>query len=192
MNKAYSEYSDREIIEKVLAGETREYRALVEKYKQFVFAITVKILNNEEEAEEAAQDAFIKGFQALRNFSQRSKFTTWLYRIAFNTAISYKRKHRIEVSGIEEVTYKLGSGYDTSQGLNREDQVKFIEIGLKRLPQIDAVILTLFYLKEFTLDEISKITELKTNAIKVKLFRARKKLADELKSQLSTEAVSLI
>ena len=99
MNKAYSENSDQEIIRKILAGETREYRALVEKYKQFVFAITVKILNNEEEAEEAAQDAFIKGFQALRDFSGKSKFTTWLYRIAFNTAISYKRKHRIEVSG---------------------------------------------------------------------------------------------
>jgi len=192
VNKAYSEYSDQEIIQKVLAGETRDYRALVEKYKQFVFAITVKILNNEQEAEEAAQDTFIKGFQALRNFSGKSKFTTWLYRIAFNTAISYKRKHRIEVSGLEEVTYKLGSGYDTSRGLKRKDQIKFIEIGLKRLPQIDAVILTLFYLKEFTLDEISKITELKTNAIKVKLFRARKKLADELKSQLSTEAESLI
>lgn len=192
MNKAYSEYSDQEIIRKILAGETREYRALVEKYKQFVFAITVKILNNEEEAEEAAQDAFIKGFQALRDFSGKSKFTTWLYRIAFNTAISYKRKHRIEVSGLEDVTYKSGSGYDTSRGLNREDQIRFIEIGLKRLPKIDAVILTLFYLKELTLEEISKITDLKTNAIKVKLFRARKKLADELKGELSTEAVSLI
>lgn len=195
MSKTYSdsEISDRDAIAKVLKGETQEFRILVDRYKNYVYAIIVRILNNNEDAEEAAQDTFIKCFQYLKSFSGNSKFSTWLYRIAFNTAISYKRKPKIVVSGLESIMPNVASAeHDTSYGLNQEDQKKAIENGLLELAPVDATVLTLFYLKECSMEEISKITGIKTNAVKVKLFRARKKLADILKNSFSLDMETLL
>ena len=123
MSKTYSEISDRDAIANILKGETQEYRVLVDRYKNYVYAIIVRILNNKEEAEEAAQDTFIKCFQYLKSFSGKSKFSTWLYRIAFNTAISYKRKPKIVVSGLENIMHNVASDeHDTSHGLYQDDK----------------------------------------------------------------------
>ena len=185
-------FSDQEVIEKILKGDSVSFRHLVDKYQNFVFTLILRILNNEAEAEEAAQDTFIKCYQAMKNFSGKSKFSTWLYRIAFNTSISYKRKHRIEVSGLDDHTYKISSGISSTQIMERKEQKHFIKSAMSRLTPADASVITLFYNKDLTLDEISEVTGLKTNAIKVRLFRARKKLAVELKSILTFETESLI
>lgn len=193
MSKTYSEISDRDAIANILKGETQEYRVLVDRYKNYVYAIIVRILNNKEEAEEAAQDTFIKCFQYLKSFSGKSKFSTWLYRIAFNTAISYKRKPKIVVSGLENIMHNVASAeHDTSHGLYQDDKKNAIENGLLELAPVDATVLTLFYLKECSMEEISKITGIKTNAVKVKLFRARKKLAEVLKNSFSLDMETLL
>ena len=85
---------DLELIDKVLAGDQLMYAHIVDTYKRYVFTIAVKILRDKSEAEEAAQDSFIKAYNNLNRFNRQSKFSTWLYRIAFNTAISYKRRQR--------------------------------------------------------------------------------------------------
>jgi RNA polymerase sigma-70 factor (ECF subfamily) len=185
-------FSDQEIIDRVLQGDTTSYTSLVDKYQNFVYTLTQRILLDEAEAEEAAQDAFIKCYQALKSFTGKSKFSTWLYRIAFNTAISYKRKHRIEVSGLDGSAYKIASGLNTSDELNREEQKRFINNAINRLSPADAAVITLFYKKELTLEEITEVTGMKNSAVKVKLFRARKRLADELKRQLASETESLL
>ena len=189
MNKTFS---DQEIIDKILDGDPALFKELVTKYQTFVYTLIVRILHNEAESEEAAQDAFIKCFQALKSFTGKSKFSTWLYRIAFNTAISYKRKHRIEVSGLEGSAYKIASTSSASEGVIRKEQMYFINSAINRLTPADATVITLFYKKELTLEEISEITGMKISAIKVKLFRARKRLADELKSHLAYETESLL
>jgi len=186
------ELVDQEVIGEVLNGNVDAYNKLIDKYKSYVYTITYKILNNEQDAEEAAQDSFIKGFQALSNFNGQSKYSTWLYRIAFNTSISYKRKRKIEVSGLETLENKISTSEDATGRLNKLDQRAIIEKALLSLSPIDATIITLFYLKEHNLDEISQITGLKLSSIKVKLFRSRKKLADELKNRLSVEAETIL
>ncbi len=185
-------YSDQEIIKKVLKGEQREYNFLIDRYKQLVYTITYRILKNEEDAEEAAQDTFIKGYQSLSKFSGKSKYSTWLYRIAFNTSISYKRKRRIEISGLEGHENLIPSGKSTSEGLEIEDQKKYIEMAMGLLSPIDATVITLFYLKELNVGEISKITGLTNSAIKVKLFRSRKKMAEDLKNRLALEPSTIL
>ena len=88
-------------INRILAGEQQLYAQLVDKYKSYAYTIAQKILQNKPDAEEAAQDAFIKAYRHLTGFNQTSKFSTWLYRIVFNTAISYKRKNRRQFLSIE-------------------------------------------------------------------------------------------
>jgi RNA polymerase sigma-70 factor (ECF subfamily) len=184
--------SDQSLIKEILNGDTGSFRRIVDKYQNFVYTLTLRILNNEAEAEEAAQDTFIKAYQALKSFSGKSKFSTWLYRIAFNTSVSYKRKHRIEVSGLDGTEYKLASSVSATDDLDREEQKRFIDHAINRLSPADSTVLTLFYKKELTLEEISEVTGMKNSAIKVKLFRARKRLADELHRQLSYETESLL
>ncbi len=186
------EYSDEVIIDKVLKGEEREYNILIDRYKKFVYTIAFRILKNEEDAEEAAQDTFIKGYQSLSKFSGKSKYSTWLYRIVFNTSISYKRKRKIEVSGLEDHINIIHSGNSTSENIEMEDQRKYIDIALNKLNPIDATVITLFYLKEHNLEEVSQITGLTKSAIKVKLFRSRKKMAEDLNNRLSLEPASIL
>ena len=184
--------SDQNTIDLILQGDSDQYRVLVDRYQNFVYTLTLRILLNKSEPEEAAQDTFIKAFQALRSFSGKSKFSTWLYRIAFNTAISYKRKHRIEISGLDSNTYKIASSHNTTDDMDHEERRRFIGNALDHLSPEDVSVIILFYNKELSLEEISEITGMKNNAVKVKLFRARKRLAEELKRQLMAETESLL
>ncbi|MFM7853064.1 MAG: sigma-70 family RNA polymerase sigma factor, partial [Flammeovirgaceae bacterium] len=86
--------NEQELINGVRAGDKLAYRDLVDHYKAYAYTIAMKVLNQRAEAEEAAQDAFIKAYQNMGAFKGEAKFSTWLYRIVFNTAISYKRKSK--------------------------------------------------------------------------------------------------
>lgn len=180
---------DLELIDKVLAGDQLQYAQLVDAYKRYVFTIALKILQEKSEAEEAAQDTFIKAYNNLHGFNREAKFSTWLYRIAFNTAISYKRRQRQPPGSIENTV----AGYDhNSEGaLEKSDKVKFLNQAMDRLNEVDRTALTLFYLKEFSLEEMADIMNMQANTIKVRLHRARQRVADELKMILQKEALTL-
>ena len=187
-----SELSDQELISSVLEGNDDDYRHIVERYKSLLYTIAVRIVKNEEVAEEVAQDAFIKGFQSLKSFTGKSKLSTWLYRIAFNTAISFKRKARIEVTSLTDREFMVSSTEDTAESMYDEDRKRYVHQALQRLTAVDASVVTLFYLKEMSMEEISEITGLTISAIKVKLFRSRKKLAKDLQDHMALETDALL
>ena len=176
------------LIDRILAGEQQLYAELVNRYKSYAFTIALKILENRPEAEEAAQDAFIKAYHHLKSFNREAKFSTWLYRIAFNTAISYKRKRKASFQSIENVTLEYEQGEDS---LERGDKKKFISQAMSKLNEADHLAISLFYLQEFSLEEIAEITGSQANTIKVRIHRARLRLADELKIVLKKEALTL-
>ena len=178
-----------EVIDKVISGDQDLYRVLVDRYKSYAFTIALKILKDREEAEEAAQDAFIKAYKYLGKFDKRSKFSTWLYRIVFNTAVSYKRKMKVQISSLENISIQDGSGY--SNTLELKDKRKFINLALNRLSDQDQVAVQMFYFKELSLEEISVLLNENLNTIKVRIHRARQRLADELKTILKDEALTL-
>jgi RNA polymerase sigma-70 factor (ECF subfamily) len=177
------------LIDRILAGEQALYAGLVDRYKNYAFTIALKIVQNRSEAEEIAQDAFIKAFHGLKNFNRDSKFSTWLYRIAFNTAVSYKRKHRQPLQSIEHTIIHLA--HEGEGSLETKDKKKYIDLALSKLGEADRTALTLFYLEEFSLEEIAEITQTPANTIKVRIHRARQRLAEELKSILNQEALTL-
>jgi RNA polymerase sigma-70 factor (ECF subfamily) len=176
-------------IDKVLAGEQSAYADLVNRYKGYAYTIAYKVVQNRVEAEEVAQDAFVKAYHHLKSFQRESKFSTWLYRIVFNTAISYRRKSRPDFRSIESTT--ISERHEGEDRLERADKRKFIDQAISRLNQADRTALTLFYLEEFSLEEIADITGMQSNTAKVRIHRARQRLADELKAILKSEAISL-
>jgi RNA polymerase sigma-70 factor (ECF subfamily) len=178
------------IIERIKTGDKSAYRDLVHRHKDFAFTVAYRILNHREEAEEAAQDAFIQAFSALNDFNQTAKFTTWFYRIVFNAALSAKRRQKLTET-ITETRALAFSVMDTTQDMHKKERNTQIQRALAQLSPDDVTMITLFYLKEHSLEEIAAITAISSETIKVKLHRARKRLAEVLRTQLGAEVKNL-
>jgi len=177
------------LIDRILNGERQLYAQLVDRYKSYAFAIARKIVETKPEAEEAAQDAFIKAFHYLKGFNRQAKFSTWLYRIVFNTAVSYRRKSKQRFEVIENVSLPYLEQADA--GSEKMDQLKFLNQALDRLNESDRLSIKLYYLQEFSLEEVADMMGQNQNTIKVRVHRARLRLAEELKKILNREALTL-
>ena len=177
------------LIERILAGEQNLYAQMVDKYKSYAYTVAQKILQNRPDAEEATQDAFVKAFHHLKDFNRQAKFSTWLYRIVFNTAISYKRKNRHKFQSIESTIVEYRE--EANWMLEKKDKKKYLDLAMAKLNAADRTALSLFYLEEFSLEEIAEITGMQANTAKVRIHRARQRLADELKNLLNKEALTL-
>jgi RNA polymerase sigma-70 factor (ECF subfamily) len=177
------------LIDRILAGERHCYAELVDKYKSYAFTIAFKIVNNRPEAEEAAQDAFVKAFYYLKNFNRLAKFSTWLYRIVFNTAISYKRRNRQSFQSMDDRIVEYAQGAESA--LEKDDKKVFVAQAMAALNEADRVSLQLYYIKEFSLEEVAEMMGQNINTIKVRVHRARQRLAEELKRILKQEALTL-
>ncbi len=176
------------LIDQVLAGNEQRYAQLVDLYKSYAFTIAFKVTENRADAEEVAQDAFIKAFHYLKGFKRGARFSTWLYRIVFNTAISHKRKNRRVFETIEK---SINYSVESDNTLEKDDKQEYIDQALSRLNEADRLSLQLFYLKEFSLEEVADMMGQKVNTTKVRIHRARLRLADELKNILKKEALTL-
>lgn len=176
---------DQYYVEQVIGGNAEAFRQLVEKHQDLVYTIVHRIVVSGVEAEEVAQDVFLKVYNKLEDFRGKAKFSTWLYRIAYNTAISYGRKKKVEFLAIDEKLIENYSEEDISDnllGMSGENQKKLITEALSTIPRTDNLIISLFYFHKKDIDEISEIVGMTQSNVKVKLHRIRKKLLKEMNS----------
>lgn len=173
-------FADHYYVEKVRMGETDCFAPLLEKYSRSVFSLIVKIVGNREDAEELTQDVFMKAFRSLSSFREESSFSTWLYRIAYNTAISATRKKQVPSVALEEMAIRE-AGEDPEDAPDRETLLSRLEKALGLLPAEEHVMILLFYMQEKSVDEIAQISGMTTSNVKTKLFRTRKKLLNMMK-----------
>lgn len=186
---------DQFYLEQIRSGNTNAYSMLINKHKTMAFNVALRITRNREDAEEVIQDAFLKVYYSLNDFEGKSKFSTWLYRIVYNQAISKIRKKNIAQNDLDDEIINNFTVGEISRDLNylaSEDQTRYINLALAKLSEEDGAIVTLFYLNESSIEEVSEITGLSESNVKVKLHRIRKKLYDELKQLLNNEVNTLI
>lgn len=171
-------------INEVLRGNTASYSKLIDRHKDKVFNLALRICSNREEAEEIAQDAFLKAYRSLKEFKGKSSFSTWLYRIAYNTAISLvrsKRKGTVSIDdlpgGIADFADHSGSGEDEDS----EYRNYVVSFSLQRISEEERGLITLYYFYDLDHEEISKVTGISRTNIKVKMLRARRKIAEIIK-----------
>jgi len=182
-------------INKIKQGDTSAFATLVNKHKDMVFTICVKIVKKPEDAEELAQDVFMKVYDKLDTFRGDARFSTWLYRIAYNAAISKTRKRRLEVEALDDFTinnYSIDDIKEELQTINSEEQQQILKSAMETLSEDDYLIIKLFYLKELAIKDISEITGLSQANIKVKLHRIRKKMYSQMKERMKTSENNLI
>ncbi len=184
--------NDQIIIDQIIQGNTQVFAVLVDRYKDLVFTLALRMMKNREEAEEVSQDTFIKVFKSLNKFKGDSKFSTWIYRVGYNTCLdrlkSNKRKQQtVEINEFTE--HQVKTLDDALSLMEAKERKQAIQDCLQLLPSDDCALLTLYYFEEKSLDEIAKVVNLTANNVKVKLFRSRKKLTTILRAKLEPELI---
>lgn len=172
---------DKYYIGQVLEGKINAFTDIVERHKDHAFNLALRICGNREEAEEIAQDAFMKAFRSLNSFRMKSSFSTWLYRIVYNTSVSLVRTRKKGILSLEEFPADASDfiGNNTSEEeAETEYRNSLVNFALQKLNEDERAIITLFYYEEMNTDEIAEITGLGKSNIKVRLFRARQKMSE--------------
>lgn len=179
-------------IEKVKAGQSNYFSYIVEQYQDIVFSIALKVLKNREDAEEMAQESFIKAYKSLHTFKGNAKFSTWLYRITYNNCISEVRKRKIHFATTDDIEIKDETSEMNLDGIPEENRAQAIKKAMNKLPEEEYTLILLYYFEEQSIDEISRITKLSVSNTKVKLYRARKKLYTILKELMKDELYTIL
>ena len=182
------------VIQKVLNGDVHAYATLVDNYKDMAVALAYNILLNREDAEEVAQDAFIKAYHSLYSFKATAKFSTWLYRIIVNTALNkkkLKKYHTVTIDNSFRTEQVFDAGYYPEDKMANADK-KHIQAALKLVSENERICISLYYLDELSVEEIHEITGIRTSNIKVLLYRGRKSLYNALQQLLKNEITDLI
>ncbi len=183
-------HQELEYIQKVRNGEHSAYAVLVDSYKSMAYAIALKVVGNSEDAEDVAQEGFIKAYQQLHQFEGKSKFSTWLYTIVHRTALAKVNENRIRTFSITD-NFKENFATDHTVPqlsiLQVDDEQRLIAQAINQLSKTDGLLVMLYYINENSVKEIHEITGLSAANIKIRLFRARKKLERDLKFLLDDE-----
>ncbi len=189
-----SDQSDEYYIEQTLAGNVNAFAHLVKNYQQMVFTLAVRIVKSREEAEEVSQDVFVKAYNGLSKFKGDSKFSTWIYKIAYYASLDVvkKKKRQINSEHIDKMNEgNLGIEQNAVDYIESNERKEIIKKALSKLPEAERVILTLYYFEEIPVKEISEIVNLSQDNVKVKLFRSRKKLYSILENVIEPNTINL-
>ena len=168
-------------INQVLEGSINAYTYIIDKHKDKAYNLAYRICGNREDAEEIAQDGFLKAFKSLKSFKMQSSFATWLYRIVYNTAISLVRTKKKGVLSLEDFPadaidfLRYGTSKEEAENDFRNSLVNF---ALQKINIEERGLISLYYYDEMSTEEIAAVTGISRSNIKVKLFRARQKMIE--------------
>ncbi|MFV0419800.1 MAG: RNA polymerase sigma factor [Dysgonomonas sp.] len=179
-------------INKVLKGDTSAFGYFVDTYQDMAITIAYRVCGNRQDAEDIVQNAFVKAFHNIHTFRSDSKFSTWFYRIVYNTAIT---ETRTSVYNTEFVDYKATevndsySDFDTMGMVEEKERQEIVNQVMEKMPKDESILLTLYYLEDNSVKDIVSITGLTESNVKVKLHRARKRFADTINYLMKRESV---
>lgn len=174
-------------IKRILDGETNLYSYFINRYSSSIYSMIFPIVRIKEDAEELTQDTFLKAFRKLDTFKGECSFSTWLFRIGYNTAISATRKRKFLFPVIDDSVLESVSDNDMETVFDQDqDEVLLqkLELAIDKLNVEERTIITLFYMENKSIAELKIILNLSPENIKVKLFRTRKKLYVLINNQM--------
>ena len=168
-------------IEQVLAGKINAFSYLVDRHKDKAYNLAFRICGNHEEAEEIAQDSFLKAYRSLGRFKMKSSFATWLYRIVYNTAISQVRIKKKGILSLEDFPADandfIGSN-SSEEEAEKEYRSSLLSFALQKINEEERGLISLYYYEDMSIEEISDVTGIGKSNIKVRMFRARQKMLE--------------
>ncbi|MGE4384298.1 MAG: RNA polymerase sigma factor [Endomicrobiaceae bacterium] len=182
--------NDKDIIERVIAGQEDLFRHIVDRYKDKVLSIIYSFCGYTSDCEDIAQNVFIKIFYSLDKFKFKSSFSTWIYRIVINESINFAKKRNTKIVSLQanfsnddeqEVIDFIKSDDNTEKKAIEKETQKLVQDTLLKLKDNYKIILTLRDIENFSYEEISQIMNIPIDTVKIRIFRARKKMKQLLK-----------
>ena len=185
--------TDEVYIKALQGGDTSALVGIMELYQHKIFSLIMNMVKNEDDATELTQDVFLKVYDKSTEFRFQSKFSTWLYRIAYNTSLSFLRKKKLDIRSLEPVhENEWKGGSPDLDSLREEERNRYISMALEKLGPQQKLLIQLFYLEELTVKEIIEITNIPESSVKTGLLRARNNLFRHLQTELKEEIDSLL
>lgn len=179
---------EKRIIQEILRGNASQFSYFVTTYQDMAYTLAYRICRNVQDAEDVVQDAFVKVFRNLHAFRLSSKFSTWFYRIVYNTALTHVQTgyytNECADSDLLDTTW-VDPDVSMLEQMDEAEKSQLVNRAVDELPHDYAVILTLFYLEEHSIKDVEQITGWSASNVKVKLHRARKLLAEKLQPMLN-------
>jgi RNA polymerase sigma-70 factor (ECF subfamily) len=165
---------EKELIARILDGHAEDFGYFLERYSQEAFAIVVRLVPQQEDAEELVQDAFVRAFNHLETFGGRSSFSTWVCRIAYTTAISWLRKRRMKYLSIDDRPQLTDTEVD--EAFDDESRIEELRHAITLLKPDEQTLITLYYYDNRPLNDIAYILDVEPNTLATRLHRIRRKL----------------
>ena len=171
-------HDDIHIIKEILGGKSEQFEHILNRYSGQVFNLIAHIVPCKEDAEELTQDVFIKVFRLLSSFKEESSFSTWIYRIATNTALSAARKRKHDTLHLDDTAYQYipDEIIDETLDNDSEEQLQRLSDAIEMLRADERALITLYYINEKPIAEVASVLGLTASNVKIKLHRIRKKL----------------
>jgi RNA polymerase sigma factor (sigma-70 family) len=185
---------DRALIDDILTGDKKSFRRFIEKYQRLVSHIVFRTVNDREDSEDICQEVFLKIYQNLASFNYRSKLSTWVAAIAYNTAVSYLQKKKMPL--YEDLSDNFGLLEIAAPDKERPDRLvesketaQYLQDEMSKLPARYRVIVTLFHHESMSYTEIAAALKMPEGTVKNYLFRARKLLKNRLEARFCMEDI---
>ena len=171
--------TDAELTDRVRAGETRLFAELVQRYQDPVFAMALRFVGSPGDAEDVAQEAFLRAYRGLERFKGDAKFSTWLYRITWNLCADWKRKHggpRKQAAALDEAGDFADARVDLEADLLDGEERERVRRALEGLNERYRSVVTLLYYEKMSYDQIAAVLGVPLKTVETRLYRARKML----------------
>ena len=202
-NPTGNNYSDKQLVDRVLRGNTQAFGIIVKNTETLVAQIVFKMVGPAEDRKDIAQDIYLKVFRKLDSFRFESKLSTWIAQVAYNTCLSWLEKKKLVLPGnlheandaheaaLEHLHNKSAglTGGETDRPVLLKERSGIIQQEIGRLPPVYATLITLYHQEELSYEEMAQITGLPEGTVKSYLFRARKMLKENLLSKYKKEAL---
>lgn len=193
---------EKQIIDRLKNGDSQALKLLMELHQDYIYTLVIQMVKSVHASEELTQDIFIKVYNKINTYEERSKFTTWLYTITYRTCLNYLEKKKIvfsetdlmstderEAKNIESYS-NLSQREEWGDATDTEEKQKILWDAIDILPSVQGVIITLHYLQQFSIREIADMIQLPLNTIKTHLHRGRNTMRSILLKRFSEEELS--
>jgi RNA polymerase sigma-70 factor, ECF subfamily len=175
--------TDDELVQRVQKGETRQYAELVARYQDPVYAMALRFVRSRGDAEDIAQEAFLRAYRGLDGFKGEARFSTWLYRITWNLCADWTRRHRRpgrSPVSMDDVLEVADGSVDLESGLLEAEEKRAVRKALDSLDEKYRSVVVLLYFQKLSYEEIAAILQCPLKTVETRLYRARKLMKKNL------------
>ncbi|TWI85773.1 RNA polymerase sigma-70 factor (ECF subfamily) [Lacibacter cauensis] len=180
--------TDKAVVTDILNGNVQAFAVVVKSTEKLVMQIVNKMTSNVDDRKDLVQEIYLKAYRNLASFQFKSKLSTWIANIAYNTTVNFLQKKKIPVTGIEGAIEEISHlNEHPEQETIKAEAVEILHEAIGKLPPLYKTLITLYHLEELSNQEIAVITELPEGTIKSYLYRARKILKDSIEQQYKNQ-----